>query len=52
MKIELTQSEYAFLFNHLLNDYAELVRDNICDIENRHNDLWRLRKYGKSSGAT
>jgi len=32
MKIELTQSEYTFLFN-LLSDYAELVKNNICDIE-------------------
>ena len=32
MKIELTQSEYEFLFN-LLSDYAELVKNSICDIE-------------------
>lgn len=32
MKIELTQSEYTFLFK-LLSDYSELVKNNICDIE-------------------
>jgi hypothetical protein len=32
MKIELTESEYTFLSN-LLNDYAELVKNNICDLE-------------------